>query len=175
MGTLDLLILFIVAAGLISGFIRGLIKQLTSLVSILVGITFARLLYWPVAEFLNISAGFSVTMSKPMAFILVWVLISLLCTIAAFFLTRTLQMISLGWVNRWGGSLLGGMKYLLIISLFINLVDAIDSRNHLISAENKANAFLYLPTKDFATFAFPFIKDVTNKAINTIAANSLNN
>lgn len=173
METLDLLIFFIVGAGFILGFMKGLIKQLTSLISILMGISFAKLFYLPVSKFLNISAGFSETISKPIAFILVLGLISLLCAVAAFFLTRTLKMINLGWMNQLGGSLLGGMKYLLIVSLFINLIDAIDSGNHLISAEKKAKASLYLPSKHFATFAFPFIKDVTKRTINSVAANSL--
>ena len=73
--------------------------------------------------------------------------------------------ISLGWLNRWLGSGLGALKFLLLTSLVICVIEFIDSDNKLISATKKSESLLYYPMETFAGIFFPAAKNITQQYI----------
>ena len=50
-----------------------------------------------------------------------------------------MQAISLNWLNRWLGSGLGALKFLLLTSVVIGAIEFVDSDNKLISATKRKN------------------------------------
>jgi Uncharacterized membrane protein, required for colicin V production len=165
MKTIDLLILLVIGAGAVTGYRRGGVKLFVSTVGLILGLYLARLLYMPLAEKLCPSVSSSMTFAKGLAFMIIWVAVPLLTTFAGGFLTKTLEAMHINWLNKWAGAALGGLKYLLIISIFINVVQFIDGSNHLISQTNKQDALLYYPTQKVAGIVFPLVKEVSNKYI----------
>lgn len=165
MKTIDLLILLVIGAGAVKGYLQGGVKLLVSMVGLIVGLYIARLLYMPLAEKLCPAVSSSMTFNQVLAFIIVWVAVPLLATLAGSFFTKTLEAMHINWLNKWAGIVLGGLKYLLIISLFINVVQFIDSKNQLISKDNKQEAILYYPVQKVAGIIFPLVKEVSNKYI----------
>lgn len=165
MTKIDLLILLVVMAGAVTGYMKGGVKLFVSTVGLILGLYVARILYMPLAEMLCPSVSSSMTFAKGLAFIIIWVAVPFLTTLAGRFFTKTLEAMHINWLNRWAGTVLGGLKYLLIISIFINVVQFIDGSNHLISQTNKEDALLYYPTQKVAGIVFPLVKQVSNKYI----------
>ena len=86
------------------------------------------------------------------------------CLIASL-LTKAMEAVSLGWLNRWLGSGLGALKSLLLVSLLIGVIEFIDEDNTLLDQTKKEESVLYYPMKSFAGIFFPAAKHVTEQYI----------
>lgn len=160
MTTLDIVILVIFALGAIRGLMTGFIKQLASLLGLVVGLLAAKALYAGVAERISPLLGESPTASKVVAFVLIWIAVPLAFSLVAALLTKAMEAISLGWLNRWLGGGLGAIKYLLAASLLICVVEWIDPEGDLlINKEQKKQSQLYYPLQDLAGVFIPTAKE----------------
>ena len=99
-------------------------------------------------------------------FILIGVLVPVVFLFLASVLTRIVDGLRLGWLNRLLGAGLGAIKYVLLLSIAIHCMEFIDSEDNLISSTNKQQSLLYTPVKDSAGYFYPVIKDVTKQLIN---------
>ena len=165
METIDMIIAGVFLLGAIQGFIKGLVRQVASLVGLIAGLLIARALFGVVGEYLAEQMGTSVSFGQILAFILIWVIVPIGFSIIAYMLTKTLELIKLGFLNRWLGSGLGAVKYLLVASLFIQLVEFIDSKNELIAGTTKEASAFYYPLEKFSGVFMPALKTVTNQLI----------
>ena len=137
--TIDIIILIVIGAGAIVGFVKGFIRQLASILGLIVGLLAAKALYASLAE--------------------------KLCPTVTDLLTKAMQAISLNWLNRWLGSGLGALKFLLLTSVVIGAIEFVDSDNKLISATKKEESLLYYPMETFAGIFFPAAKNMTQQYI----------
>ena len=83
----------------------------------------------------------------------------------ASLLTKAMKAVSLDWLNRWLGCVLGALKFLLLTSLVICLIEFMDGDNKLISATKKSESLLYYPIETFAGIFFPAAKSMTQQYI----------
>lgn len=132
MESLDLVIVIMLALGAIVGFMKGFIKQVISMVGLIAGLLVARALFGAVGEKLAVQVGASVTFGQILAFFLIWIIVPIGLSIVASVLTKVVSMAKLGFFNRWLGSGIGLIKYGLLVSMFINLIEFVDSNNQLI-------------------------------------------
>lgn len=165
MTTIDVFILIVIGAGVVTGFMKGFIRQLASILGLLVGLLAARALYTSLAEKICPTVTESMTLAQILAFIMIWIAVPLIFTLVASLLTKAMEVISLGWLNRWLGSGLGALKFMLITSLFICVIEFIDSDNKLISETKKSESLLYYPMETFAGIFFPAVKEMTQHYI----------
>ena len=165
MTTIDIIILIIIGAGVVAGFMKGFIRQLASILGLVVGLLAAKALYATLAEKLCPAVTDSMTVAQVLAFIVIWIAVPLIFTLVASLLTKAMEAISLGWLNRWRGSGLGALKFLLLTSLVICVIEFIDSDNKLISATKKSESLLYYPMETFAGIFFPAAKNITQQYI----------
>lgn len=165
MTVIDILILIAIGAGIVIGFMKGLMRQLASILGLIVGLLAAKALYASLADKLCPAVTDSMTVAQGLSFVVIWIAVPLIFTVLASILTKAMEAISLGWLNRWLGAVLGGVKYLLIVSLLICVVEFIDSDGHLISKTKKDNSVLYYPIETFAGIFFPAAKKVTQQYI----------
>ena len=77
-----------------------------------------------------------------------------------------MEAISLGWINRILGGILGALKYFLLLSIAIVLVEYIDPDNKLIGKTKKENSVLYYPMQNIAEIFLPAAKGYTQQYIN---------
>lgn len=63
----------------------------------------------------------------------------------ASLLTKAMEAVSLGWLNRWLGSGLGALKALLLVSLLVGVIEFIDSDNTLLSQTKRKNRCYIIP------------------------------
>ena len=160
MTTIDIIILIALGAGVIVGFMKGFIRQLASILGLIVGLLAAKALYTSLAVKLCPTVTDSMT-----AFVIIWIAVPLIFTLVASVLTKALEAVSLGWLNRMLGAGLGALKYLLLVSLVICVIQFIDSDSQLISQTKKEQSLLYYPMESFAGIFFPAAKEVTQQYI----------
>ncbi len=162
---IDFIILLIVLIGAVIGYLKGFFRQLASFLGLIVGLVAAKLLYASVAVKISPLLGDSMTAAQVISFILIWLAVPLLFTIIASILTRTLEAISLRWLDRLLGLLFGALKYVLFISLIICVVEFFDTHNSFISETNKKESLFYYPMEEVAGIFFPVAKEAAKQLI----------
>ena len=145
MAIIDIIILAAFGLGAIIGFMKGFVKQLASLLGLIVGLLAAKALYASLAVKLCRTLTDSMTVAQVLAFVFIWLAVPLLFSLVASLLTRAMEAVSLGWLNHWLGAGLGALKYLLLTSLLIGVIEFIDGDNTLISKTKKKESVLYYP------------------------------
>ncbi len=105
MNWLDIILIVLLFVPTFIGFRKGLIKAVLYLAGLLLGIVLAGNFYQPVSRI------FGFINNENAAYILGFILILVLVMVAAFFLARLLKSVissvMLGWVDNFGGALLG--------------------------------------------------------------------
>ena len=165
MTTIDIIILIALGAGVIIGFMKGFIRQLASILGLIVGLLAAKALYTSLAVKLCPTVTDSMTVAQILAFVIIWIAVPLIFTLVASVLTKAMEAVSLGWLNRLLGAGLGALKYLLLVSLVVCVIQFIDTDSQLISQTKKEESLLYYPMERFAGMFFPAAKEVTRQYI----------
>lgn len=145
MNTINIVIIIPIAAGFVFGLFRGFIKELIGLAAIFLGIYGAKFLSPWLSEILTNTFSFSEKTSQPVAYIILFLIIVVLLLIIARLLDKLFDAVSLGGLNRFLGGLFGGIKYLLVVSVLLNVFDALQQKFSVISPETVQNSKLYKP------------------------------
>jgi membrane protein required for colicin V production len=125
----------------------------------------AKALYTSLAVKLCPTVTDSMTVAQILAFVIIWIAVPLIFTLVASVLTKAMEAVSLGWLNRLLGAGLGALKYLLLVSLVVCVIQFIDTDSQLISQTKKEESLLYYPMERFAGMFFPAAKEVTQQYI----------
>ncbi len=128
MSALDIVVIAVVLIAIVIGFNRGLILQLGSLLAIIIAIVCCRLFSGTVASFFNglSQAGSDSQLSHQylnsvIASILVFVIAYFLTKSVSFILKKMVHGVHLGIFDRFGGALINAFKWLIALSLALNL------------------------------------------------------
>ena len=162
MEVIDIIILILIGVGVIQGLMKGSIKQLASIVGFVAGLLLARALFGTVAEQLAPALGTSITIAQILSFILIWVAVPIGCSLVASVLTKALDVVNLGWLNRLAGAMLGAVKMMLLVGIGIYVLEYIDPKSEMISRTTKRASVLYHPMKELVDQCLPVVKDMTD-------------
>ena len=163
MEIIDWIIIGVVAVGTVLGFAKGALRQIATLVGLVAGLLLARALYLTVGERMAVEFGTSATVAQIIAFFLIWILVPIALLWVASLLTRVLEVVHLGILNRLAGAVLGGVKYALLASLVIQLIEFIDPKDQLLSQDLKKTSVLYYQMEEVGNFFVPTIKNMTKE------------
>jgi len=150
MNKLDMILLLPIGLGFVFGLFKGLIKEITSLAAIVLGIYGAKLLAPFVSGILVSLFNFSEKTAMPMSYLVLFVGIAIGLLILAKSLEKVFDSMSLGGLNKLFGGIFGALKYALIVSVLLIVFNAIDSRFSIMSSETKDNSFVYKPLLNLA-------------------------
>lgn len=167
MTVLDWIIVAFIGIGVVIGYSKGIIRQLASLVGLVAGLLIARAMFTKVGETLAAELGASLTFAQVLAFVLIGVLVPVGFLLLASVMTKAVEVVRLGFVNRLLGAGMGGLKCLIFAALFINLVEYTDSESSLIAKTTKSSSVLYYPIKELSEFFYPTVRSVTKQLIET--------
>lgn len=165
MTTLDIIILVVLGAGAILGFSKGFLKQLASLLGLVAGLLIAKALYATVAERVFLPLTDSLTVAQGIAFVVIWLAVPLAFLLLASLLTKAMEAVSLGWVNRLLGTVLGALKAALLVSLLVCVVEYIDTDNTILKKTKKQESVLYYPMEKFAGLFLPAAREVASELL----------
>ena len=147
MNYIDIVILLFLLYGAFRGFSKGLIIEVATLAGLILGVFIAiRFTEGILKDFLNITSRYLSYIALAVTFLLVVIVVYLLGKM----LTRLVNIISLGLVNKLLGTLLGIAKYFIMVCVLLMIVDALNDKFHFISEETRENSLLFDPFLNFA-------------------------
>ncbi len=121
---IDILIFIVLLYFTINGTRKGFIKEISRLVSIVIGLILANKFSPTIKPLLEEWVSYEPALYV-ISYFIIFISIVIVFGIIASVLQKFFEMILLGWLNRLLGTLLGLLKGLIIISLFIFFMEAI--------------------------------------------------
>ncbi|PCH93090.1 MAG: colicin V production protein [Bacteroidetes bacterium] len=163
MSYIDIVIIIPILWGLYRGFVKGLVIQIASLISLILGIYIG-------VKFSDIASSLlenNFTMDKQYLGIISFVVTFLVVVVGIHFIAKLLEkiinMVAMGIFNKLLGSLLGAAKYGLIISVLLLIINSIDAKLDIVSESEKRKSVLYAPMLRIVPAIIPSIKDLVGK------------
>lgn len=119
MNLIDILVLAVLLAFVVKGFMKGLVREVCSLVGLVMGV-WAACKYYPsltvaLRHYIHLPHNVSATIS----FVLIFLIIGLLFYFLGHFLTVIFKFSLLGGVNRVGGLVFGFLQGALVLSILL--------------------------------------------------------
>lgn len=155
---LDLIIVVFVALGMIKGFKRGLIIELCTLMALILGVFGAYFFGSETAEWLTREFNTDKRVSLALAFAILFIGI----VVGVFFFGKTLEklikIVALGLVNKLAGLLFGALKFAIILSALIFVINGFPLTENLIPKNQKQESILYEPVEKISYIIYPKLK-----------------
>ncbi len=150
MSFIDIIIILFLLWGAIEGFLKGLIIEVATLASLILGVYLA-IRYSPYTEeilrdFLNVTSRYIAYIALAVTFVVV---VSGVYVIGKL-LTKLVDILTLGWVNKFIGSVFGIVKYMVIVCVLLLILDAVNSKFEFLSEETLQKSKLFFPFLNFA-------------------------
>ena len=151
--SLDILILIALAIGVVRGFMTGAVRQVISLIGIVISIVLAVELMNPVGRLAGNALGVTEGLQPALGLLAVFLIIQILF----FFVVRAVETVvktfRLSTVNRILGGAVGMAKAALVLSVvFIGLAHL-----EIPERENREESFLYAPIADALPAAWDYV------------------
>jgi len=154
---LDLIIGILLAWAAWRGFSKGLVVMVSAFIALIVGIwgavKFSSLVGEWLANTLNVSTPYMNLVSFTVTFIAIVITIN----IAAYIVSRLLDAIALGFINRILGGLFSVLTMGLVLSVLFVILNAFDERHNFLPANQVESSVLYGKIAGFAPRIFPFL------------------
>lgn len=157
MNWIDFIIIILLVFGLARGFINGFIKELASLLALILGI-------WGAIKFSTFTAGklydyFDMTGQYVgiIAFLITFVIIVIVIHFIGLLVDKFVDKISLGVLNSLLGLVFGVFKTALILSVIFTVLNAFDAKHHFLPRKQIEDSRLYNSIADIAPALFPII------------------
>lgn len=150
MSFIDIIIILFLLWGAVEGFLKGLIIEVATLASLILGVYLA-IRYSPYTEeilrdFLNVTSRYIAYIALAVTFVVV---VSGVYVIGKL-LTKLVDILTLGWVNKFIGSVFGIVKYMVIVCVLLLILDAVNSKFEFLSEETLQKSKLFFPFLNFA-------------------------
>ena len=161
MNWIDAAIVVILILSMVMGFINGFVKEVASLAALILGI-------WGAIKFSSFTAAklydyFDLTGKYVgiVAFIITFILIVIIIHFIGIVADKIVNAVSLGFINRLLGIVFGLLKSVLIMSVFIAVLKAVDSHRSFLPKQKIEESMFFNPISDIAPMIFPIIGEGT--------------
>ena len=137
---------------MIRGFIKGFFIEIASLLALVVGIYGAIKFSYILGDYLQFD--WKESYINLLAFAITFLVIIMVITLIGRGLTRIVEAVSLGTVNRLFGGVFGGLKIAIIIGILIAFFDRTSKSFFFIEEETAQKSIFYDPVKELGEFVF---------------------
>jgi membrane protein required for colicin V production len=120
MNLIDILVLAVLLAFIIKGFMKGFVREVCSLAGLVMGIWAACKYYPSLSASLRPIIHLPHTISSTISFLLIFLVIGLLFYFLGHFLTIVFRIALLGGVNRVGGVVFGAIQGALLLCMVLH-------------------------------------------------------
>lgn len=158
MAILDIILLLCFVPAIVSGISKGFVKQVVDLAAILVAA-------WAAFHFSTVLGGWlgryitlEPSILNVISFVLIIIVAAVLLNLVGTLVTKALQAVSLGFVNRLLGLVFAVLKVAVVLGLLILLFETLNSTLHILKPESTADAVVYNALKEAAEKVFPILK-----------------
>ncbi len=156
---LDIILLLPIVYGLIRGIFRGLVGELTAIVAVVAGVVCAKMFAPEFSCYLTQLFTWNQSVCELIAYLLIFLVVTLCLHAVGKLLARVLSAIALGWLNHLAGCIFGGLKWALVVSVLLNCFDMLDDQVHILKPSVKKNSIAYKPVKKLAAVTWEAIQN----------------
>ncbi len=150
MNVFDIIILLPISYGLVRGLFKGFVKEVVSFTSIIIALVVTEILKLPFANLLQNMMDVSDKTATVISYISLFVATLIVVLLLSNIIHSILKAISLGGLNSLFGGLLGALKWAILISIVMNVFDAIDSKFHFANEDKKEQSISYYQIQKLA-------------------------
>ena len=155
MTTIDVVILALIVFGIIKGVIKGLFVEVASILALFLGSYGAIHFSNYASTLLSQAFDWSEGSINIFSFVVTFLVIVLSIIIAAKGITKLVNIMSLGIINRLFGGIFGGIKIAFIISILILILNNFSLINVFISNEDIKKSMFYRRVEIIAPAILP--------------------
>ena len=116
---IDIILAVLLILAVIKGYQRGLIVGVFSFVAIIIGLAAAMKLSVVAAEYIGSTVNVSDKWLPVISFLVVFIVVVLLIRLGANLIQKTVEAMSLGFLNRLGGILLYAVIFIIVYSIIL--------------------------------------------------------
>ncbi len=165
MNTFDIILAALLIFGFVRGLLKGLFVEVASLVALVAGIYGAIHFSFFVGDFLKDYVSWEERYITIVSFAITFAIIVLVIALLGKALTKIADFAALGLLNKILGGVFGALKIGLILSIVLIVFTKLNNTIPFISDEQKDDSILYEPVKNLAPTLFPgFLKVVEDEA-----------
>ncbi len=159
MNIVDLILIIILIAAAIRGFVKGFFVEFASVAAIVLGVLCAMMFSGYMQNWLEQVVSWRPGTIKTVAFILIFISVVIVVHLIANALEKFVRAIALGIISRIGGSIFGVIKSAFILSFIMYLIALVEAYDvTIIPKEPKSQSKYYAPIEKLAPNIFPFLK-----------------
>lgn len=155
MNYIDIVLCIPLVWGLYRGFMKGLIVEAASLVAfgsgVWGGVYFSDRCAHKIKESLNWDSPYLPIISFAITFLLIVIIIYFIAKL----IQKMVEGMALGPINKIGGAVFGSLKYALVMSVVIFVLNAVEKSYPLVSFQAKNESLLYKPIGRIAPIVIP--------------------
>lgn len=157
MNTLDIIIAALLLFGFVRGLMKGLFVEVASLVALVAGVYGAIHFSYFVGDWLKNSVSWNERYVSLVAFAVTFVIIIVIIALLGKILTKIADFASLGIINKILGGVFGALKIGLILSVIFIFFGKMNDTIPFVKKESLNKSILYEPVKKIAPIIFPSI------------------
>lgn len=159
MNYLDIILAIPLLWGLYKGVLRGIIKELASLVALIVGIYGTVHFADSIQPYLKSELSIESSFLPIVSFAITFIAIVLIVRFIGFVIDKIIRMVALGLLSKLLGGVFGMLKTAFIISAFLLVFNTFDYHVNLIPLEQKNSSVLYKPISSMIPSIAPSVND----------------
>ena len=158
MNWIDITILILLAVTTIKGLFDGFIKQVSSLLGVVLAIIFSGMLSVPFISLLfRFFPDISPVVASVLGYIIAFLIIFVVVKIFGAIIRKICHALFLRPIDVLLGGVLGAVACLFVMSILLNIIDWIDpDSTHLLSRSAKDASLLYEPLKSIILTFYHF-------------------
>ncbi|MFR9504361.1 MAG: CvpA family protein [Rikenellaceae bacterium] len=153
MNIIDIIIIACLVISLILGFKDGAIRQLGTLIGIVVAIFLAKTFGGTVSEVLGIKGDYALIWGYAIVLLVTLIGVGLIATL----LRKIFSAVGLGALDRVAGAALSLLKTLIILTLVLSLFNFINNTFEIVDKKTTASSKLYEPIVAASRYILPAI------------------
>lgn len=162
MSTVDIIIAVIIVAAAIWGAFKGFVKQIISIVGLLLGIwcafKFASWLALQTKELLSLAMAQDTLCI--IAFAVIFIVVLILTHLVGKGIEKIIKLSMLGWVNSLLGFVFGGLKATILLGLAVYMLNYLNKMFNFIPKDVLAGSKGYAFLEQFNSNIFPFLERI---------------
>jgi len=160
MGIIDIVIICCFLPSLYFGAKNGFIRQVISLIIIILGIKLSISFSATVAEWLSSRIELQPVWISVISFVVVFIAVALVFALVEKLLNAVIDVALLGWLNRLLGVVFSMLKVAVLLSLLAYFINSANELLGFISEEDIADSNFFKPLLDLADKIFPALKSI---------------
>lgn len=159
MDSIDIFVLILLCIAFVSGLFKGFVRQLASLLALIIGLWVSYFWADKTLYYLNQLDLFSADLLRPASFVISFLITVLSVNFVAHLVLKGIHTIGLGPADKLIGAIFSVSKWVLILSIILNLYQSIDQKGHFLSDEKRKKSYLYSPIQKVLPLCFPYVRE----------------